>query len=86
MLTIFTFIVVLCILALIVGALFYRELFTRILFLNSLTNLVVVVISMLGSYKYNSSYIDIAIIYACLSFVVSQAILKFVITGANGIR
>ena len=79
MLTIFLSIIAVCIFLLVVGLLFYRELFTRILFLSSLTNLAIVAISVLGSFKYNDSYLDIALIYACLSFVVNQAILKFVI-------
>lgn len=83
MLNIVLFILALSVLALLVGLIFERELFTKILFLSSLTNLSVVLITILGTYKYNESYIDIAIIYASLSFIVSQAILKFIISGGK---
>lgn len=79
MLNVVLFIVALLILALLFGLIFQKELFTKILFLNSLTNLAILLITVLGSYKYNESYLDIAIIYAALSFIVSQAILKFII-------
>ena len=79
MLNIFALIIAFSILVLLIGLIFQKELFTKILFLSSLTNLVILVITILGSYKYNESYIDIAIIYAALSFIVNQAILKFII-------
>lgn len=79
MLNIVLFIVALLVLVLLFSLIFQKELFTKILFLNSLTNLVILIITILGSYKYNASYLDIAIIYAALSFIASQAILRFII-------
>lgn len=79
MLNIAAFTIALAVLTLLIGLILQKELFTKILFLSSLTNLSIVLITILGTYKYNESYIDIAIIYASLSFIVSQAILKFVI-------
>jgi multisubunit Na+/H+ antiporter MnhF subunit len=85
MLDIFTFFIAICMLVLLVGFVFYTELFTQILFLSSITNLGVVMIVALGSYSFNESYLDIALIYAILSFITSQAILKYIIRK-NGIK
>ena len=51
--------------------------FTKILFLNSLTSVVGLFIFFLGSFKTNSSYFDIGLIYVILSFIVGGAYLKF---------
>ena len=54
-----------------------KELFTRILFLNYISGMSVLMISALSLYSYNSSYIDIAIIYVLLSFIASFAFLHY---------
>jgi len=76
-------VIALCVLTILVGLLRSKALFTRILFLNSLTNLAVLLIVALGSYQYNESYLDIAIIYTALSFVTMAAILKFTLAYKN---
>lgn len=83
MLNIIAFAITLSVITLLVGLISYKELFIKILFLNGLTNLVIVLIVILGTYQYYESYIDIAIIYACLSFVANQAILKFFISKSE---
>lgn len=59
------------------GIFWYKDIFTRILFLNSATSLSALFISILGSIKVNSSYIDIALIYFFLSVIASLAYLKY---------
>jgi len=54
-----------------------KEVFTKLLFLNTLTSLTSLFICFLGSYKVNSSYIDIALIYFLLSVVGNLAYLKY---------
>lgn len=54
-----------------------RNVFIKILLLNNLTSIVSLFICFLGSFKMNSSYLDIAIIYFLLSFVASSAYLKY---------
>lgn len=55
-----------------------KDVFIQALFLSSGTNLSILMIVILGSYEYRDSYIDIALIYAFLTFIASQAILKYV--------
>ncbi|MFK7968244.1 MAG: monovalent cation/H+ antiporter complex subunit F [Rickettsiaceae bacterium] len=59
------------------GIFLQKEIFAKLLFLNTGTSLVSLVICFLGSYKVNSSYIDIALIYFLLSVVGSTAYLKY---------
>ncbi len=59
------------------------SIFTKILLLNSLTAIVSLLISLLGSFKMNSSYLDIAIIYFFLSFIASNAYLRYFIKQSN---
>lgn len=54
-----------------------KEIFTKLLFLNTATSLISLFICFLGSYKVNSSYIDIALIYFLLSVVGNLAYLKY---------
>ena len=70
---------ILSILAVIVifGIFLQKEIFTKLLFLNIGTSLAALVICFLGSYRVNSSYIDIALIYFLLSVVGSLAYLKY---------
>ena len=55
-----------------------KHLFTKLLFFAMLTNLGVLLVVALGLYQYNGSFLDVAIIYSILSFIVNQAILKHV--------
>ncbi|NRB11219.1 MAG: cation:proton antiporter [Rickettsiaceae bacterium] len=59
------------------GIFLHKDIFTKILFLNSSTSIISLFICLLGSIKVNSSYLDIAIIYFLLSFVTSNAYLKY---------
>lgn len=54
-----------------------KEIFTQLLLLNTSTSLISLFICFLGSYKFNNSYVDIALIYFLLSFVGNLAYLKF---------
>ncbi|HJK87105.1 MAG TPA: monovalent cation/H+ antiporter complex subunit F [Candidatus Megaira endosymbiont of Nemacystus decipiens] len=54
-----------------------KDALTKILLLNSSTSMISLFICLLGTYKVNSSYIDIAIIYFILGVVGSVAYLKY---------
>lgn len=54
-----------------------KDIFIKLLFLNTGTNLAALFICFLGSYKVNTSYIDIALIYFLLSSIASSAWLKY---------
>ncbi len=54
-----------------------KDIFTKILFLNTGTSLASLFICFLGSYKGNSSYLDIALIYFLLSAIATSAYLKY---------
>ncbi len=62
---------------LILGLFFQNDIFTKILFLNSATSVISLLICMLGTFKANSSYLDISIIYFILSTIVNAAYLKY---------
>lgn len=57
---------------------FMKDIFVQMLFLSSATNLSILMIVILGSYQYRDSYLDIALIYAFLTFITSQGILKYI--------
>ena len=59
------------------GIFLQKEIFTKLLFLNTATSLASLFICFLGSYKVNNSYIDIALIYFLLSIVGTTAYLKY---------
>lgn len=44
-----------------------------------MNNMVILFTSVLASFKYNSFYIDVAIIYMFLGFIFTQALLKYYI-------
>jgi multisubunit Na+/H+ antiporter MnhF subunit len=73
------FLIILSILSIIVicGIFLQKEIFTKLLFLNTGTSLSSLFICFLGSYKVNNSYIDIALLYFLLSVVVTSAYLKY---------
>lgn len=54
-----------------------KDVFTKLLVLNSLTSVSTLFICFLSIFKANSSYIDIAIIYFMLSFIAGNAYLKY---------
>jgi multisubunit Na+/H+ antiporter MnhF subunit len=54
-----------------------KDIFIKILCLNSLTSLVALFIFVLGSILSNESYFDIAIIYFFLGFLTSSAFLRY---------
>lgn len=49
----------------------------KIILLNSLTNIIALLICFVGILKHESSYLDIAIIYFILSFISTNAYLKY---------
>ena len=79
MLNIFAIIITIFIVILLIGLLLEKEIFAKFLFLSSITNVIALMIVILGSYQYNESFLDIALIYSLLSFIASQGLLKFVI-------
>ena len=73
---------VICILLLVILLLFIglfkaSSVFERILFINSITNIGIVIAAILSSFESNSSYIDIALIYAFLSFLAMVGFLNY---------
>lgn len=72
---VFLFLVFACIV--ICGAFLQRDIFTKLLFVNTGTSLAALFICFLGSFKANSSYIDIAFIYFILSAIATSAYLKY---------
>ena len=73
--SVFLFLVFACIV--ICGAFLQRDMFTKLLFVNTGTSLAALFICFLGSFKVNSSYIDIAFIYFLLSVIATSAYLKY---------
>ena len=59
------------------GAFFQKDIFIKLLFLNTGTSVSALFICFLGSFKVNSSYIDISLIYFLLSAVATSAYLKY---------
>ncbi len=74
-LTIFIFILILSF-----TTILRKSVLDKLLCINMTTNLIVVLICLLSSYKFNQSYIDIAIIYGLLSYISIMAFLRFFIT------
>ena len=54
-----------------------KDIFIKILFLNTGTSLAALFICVLGTFKANNSYIDIALIYFLLSVIVTSAYLQY---------
>ena len=55
---------------------YFKDFYERLICVNMFGNIGVVLIVALGSYQYNSSFVDIAIIYLLLSYVVNMAVLR----------
>ncbi|HJD63459.1 MAG TPA: cation:proton antiporter [Rickettsia endosymbiont of Sericostoma sp.] len=62
-----------------------RNIFVKLLVLNSLTSIMTLFICFLGSFKMNNCYLDIALIYFLLSFIASGAYLKYFIGQSNNV-
>ena len=65
------------------GAFLQRDIFVKLLFLNTGTSIAGLFICFFGSYKANSSYIDIALIYFLLSVVATNAYMKYFMQRAK---
>lgn len=78
MLELFTIFISMSLVIVFLMMIFAKDIFMQALFLSSATNLSILIIVILGSYEYRDSYIDIALIYAFLTFIASQAILRYV--------
>jgi multisubunit Na+/H+ antiporter MnhF subunit len=61
----------------IIALILHKDIFIKILFLNYISGLVILLISIISLYLYKNSYIDIAIIYAILSFIASVGFLNY---------
>ena len=70
----------------ILGVFLQKDFFNKILFLNSATSIISLFICFLGSYKSNSSYIDIALIYFLLSVIATMAYMKYFIKKSEQIE
>ena len=77
MLTTCLIVVLIFVFLLLIGYYRHKNIFVKILFLNSLTSVVGLFIFFLASFKANNSYFDIGLIYVFLSFVVGGAYLKY---------
>jgi len=64
------------IIALICIMAYFRDFYQRLICINMLGNIGSILIVALGSYQYNETFLDIAIIYLLLSYIVTMAILK----------
>ena len=64
--------------AIVICSLFWqKDIFIKLLLLNTGTTLAALFICFLGTYKVNSSYIDIALIYFLLSVIANMAYLRY---------
>ncbi len=70
----------LMVLVLTIGLVSAKEVFTKFLFMNMMSNIAILIIVAMSSYKYNSSFLDIALIYSILSFIAPQGLLKKVLS------
>lgn len=55
---------------------YFKDFYQRLICMSIFSNVTVVLIIALGSYQYNESFIDIAIIYLLLSYIVNMAVLR----------
>jgi multisubunit Na+/H+ antiporter MnhF subunit len=70
---------ILSILILSLITIFRESVFDKLLCINFATNIIIVLICLIGSYKSNQSYIDIAFIYGLLSYITTMAFLRYFI-------
>lgn len=71
------FLVLIFIVIITLNIMIQKDFFYKLLLFNSLTNIITVFIFFFGSFKANSSYFDVALIYLMLSFIASAAYLKY---------
>jgi multisubunit Na+/H+ antiporter MnhF subunit len=71
----FLYLIIFCIVLLVIKAVFAKDFKVQILYTNAITTLCVVLIIGIGEILQNDYYVDIAIIYALLSFVSVNAYL-----------
>jgi multisubunit Na+/H+ antiporter MnhF subunit len=69
-------VIMIAIIAVIIKAFRMKTIFETILAANFVSAQIVMIIAILGSHSGNSSYIDVAIIYALTSFIATIAYLK----------
>lgn len=77
MLVYFLLVISLLIMTLTIVAICRKNIFDKLLCIGSIFNITILFIIALGSYQYNSSFIDIAWIYTLLGFISTQAFLKY---------
>lgn len=77
--TIFTIILAVFLALLLIGLVIQKDLFSKFVFLSTISNITIVTIVAFGSYNYNESFLDIALIYSILSFIPAQSLLKLVL-------
>lgn len=73
MFTLSLYFITLAVVLLFLGIMLQKTLMRKLLFVNSLTNLIVVLIIFLGTLPGRESYIDIAMIYVLLNFIAMKA-------------
>lgn len=55
---------------------YFKDFYQRLICINMFGSIGVLLIVTLGSYQYNESFFDIAIIYLLLSYIVNMAVLR----------
>ena len=55
---------------------YFKDFYQRLICMNMFGSVGILLIVTLGSYPYNHSFVDIAIIYLLLSYVVNMAVLR----------
>lgn len=65
------------ILAIIIGLFKSHNTFSKILFLNALNTLIILYICLLGSFRLNDNYVDIALIYLLINFISTLGYLRY---------
>ena len=55
---------------------YFKDFYQRLICMNMFGSIGVVLIVTIGSYQYNQSFVDIAIIYLMLSYIVNMAVLR----------
>ena len=73
---IIAFIVTLSVILLFLGLLFGKNIFEKILYVNSIGNHVILFLIIFSLIQNNSFYVDIALIYAISSFITNIALLR----------
>ena len=66
-----------CLALLVAGVSKQETIFEKLLFISFISNIIITMMAIFASFQGRASYIDIALIYALLSFVAMQAILRY---------